>query len=237
MNLNKLKEDVLKANLKLVEYGLVTLTWGNVSGIDRDNGLIVIKPSGVDYDKMKSDDMVVVDLNGNVVEGNLNPSSDTPTHIELYKSFKGIGGIAHTHSTYAVIFAQARKEIPCFGTTHADHFFGNIPLTRVLSEKEVNDNYEKYTGTVIIERFKDLDPLSVPGVLAASHAPFAWGKNAMESVKHSLILEKVAEMAYGTLLLNPETEPIEDYVMNKHYMRKHGPDAYYGQVVSKVSKK
>jgi len=229
MTLKELKQQVFEANLKLVEYGLVTLTWGNVSAIDRSNGIVAIKPSGVDYDTMKLEDMVIVDLNGQLVDSKLNPSSDTPTHIELYKAFPKIGGIAHTHSINATKFAQANIEIPCFGTTHADHFFGNIPITRSLSEMEVNENYEKFTGRVIIERFNGIDPISVPGVLVASHAPFAWGKTAAEAVKHSLILEKVAEMAYGTLALNPECKPIEDYILNKHYNRKHGPEAYYGQ--------
>ncbi|MCW8849551.1 MAG: L-ribulose-5-phosphate 4-epimerase [Melioribacteraceae bacterium] len=227
--MHKLKQDVLEANLKLVEHNLVTLTWGNVSAIDRTEGLVVIKPSGVEYDKMKSDDMVVVDLEGNLIEGIWRPSSDTPTHLELYKAFPQIGGITHTHSKYATIFAQAEIEIPCFGTTHADYFYGNIPLTRVLTKAEVEEAYEKNTGTVIIERFSNLDPLSVPGVLVASHAPFAWGKTASESVKHSLVLERVAEMAMSTLKLKPDCEPIEQYVLDKHYFRKHGPNAYYGQ--------
>lgn len=230
MSINQLKKDVLEANLKLVEYGLVTLTWGNVSAVDRTEGLIVIKPSGIDYDNMKAEDMVLIDMDGNPVEGKWRPSSDTQTHIELYKAFPQIGGIAHTHSLNATIFAQAEMEIPCFGTTHADHFYGNIPLTRVLSEKEVNTAYEKFTGTVIIERFNNLDPLSVPGILVASHAPFTWGKTAMDSVKNSLILERVAEMALGTMSLKNNCEPIEQYVMDKHYFRKHGPNAYYGQV-------
>ena len=229
MNLQKLKQEVFEANLKLVDYKLVTLTWGNVSAVDRPEGLVVIKPSGIDYDKMTADDMVVVDMDGNPIEGKCRPSSDTPTHIELYKAFPQIGGISHTHSTYATIFAQAEMEIPCFGTTHADHFYGNIPLTRVLTENEVNDAYEKNTGSVIIERFANLDPLTLPAVLVASHAPFTWGKTVDESVKHSLILERVAEMALGTLKLKSKCEPIEEYVLSKHYSRKHGPKAYYGQ--------
>lgn len=229
MSLNKLKKEVFEANLKLVEYGLVSLTWGNVSAIDRTEGLVVIKPSGVDYAEMSADDMVVIDMTGNPVEGKWRPSSDTPTHLELYKAFPQIGGIAHTHSNYATMFAQAETEIPCFGTTHADHFYGNVPLTRVLTEQEVNEAYEKNTGNVIIERFTNLDPLSVPGVLVASHAPFTWGKNAAESVKHSLILERIAEMALGTLSIKSNCDPIEQYVLDKHYFRKHGPNAYYGQ--------
>lgn len=229
MSLQKLKEDVLKANLKLVEYNLVTLTWGNVSAIDRTEGLVVIKPSGIDYSEMSPADMVVIDMNGNPVDGKWRPSSDALTHLELYKAFPQIGGITHTHSNYATIFAQAEIEIPCFGTTHADHFYGNIPLTRILTQQEVNEAYEKNTGSVIIERFTNLDPLSMPGVLVASHAPFTWGRTAGESVKHSLILERIAEMAFGTLSLKSNCKPIEQYVLDKHYFRKHGPDAYYGQ--------
>ena len=228
--LKDLKQKVLQANLDLVKYNLVTLTWGNVSGIDREKNLVVIKPSGVDYDKMKIDDMVVVDLNGKVVEGNLRPSSDTPTHIELYKNFKGIGGITHSHSEYATIFAQACKEIPCYGTTHADHFYGTIPVTRFLTKKEVEGNYELNTGKIIIERFKNLDPFAMPGVLLAGHAPFTWGRSPAESVKNNLILERVAEMAFAALQLNPELKVLPKHIINKHYMRKHGPNAYYGQI-------
>lgn len=229
MSLKELKEEVFEANIQLVKYNLVTLTWGNVSAIDRNEGLVVIKPSGVDYDKMTAEDMVVIDINGNLIEGKWNPSSDTPTHLELYKAFPNIGGITHTHSNYATIFAQAEMEIPCFGTTHADHFYGNVPITRILTEQEVNEAYEKNTGKVIIERFTNLDPISVPGVLVASHAPFTWGGNVGESVKHSLILERIAEMALGTLSLKSNCEPIEKYVLDKHYNRKHGANAYYGQ--------
>jgi L-ribulose-5-phosphate 4-epimerase len=229
MNLKSLKEKVYEANLKIVEYGLVTLTWGNVSAIDRSENLVVIKPSGIEYEEMTPDDMVVVNMEGKQIEGKWKPSSDTPTHLELYKAFPDIGGITHTHSLYATMFAQAKMEIPCFGTTHADHFYGSVPVTRILSEEEVDEAYEKNTGGVIIERFTNLDPQSMPGVLVASHAPFTWGKTAMESVKHSLILERIAEMAIGTLSLNPQSNPIEEYVLNKHYQRKHGPNAYYGQ--------
>ncbi len=227
--LKKLKEKVLQANLDLVKYNLVTLTWGNVSGIDREQNLIVIKPSGVEYDKLKIEDMVVVDLNGKVVEGKLRPSSDTPTHIELYKAFKNIGGISHTHSEFATIFAQACKEIPCFGTTHADHFYGAVPVTRFLTEKEVEENYELNTGKIIIERFKDLDTVATPGVLLAGHAPFTWGNSPAESVRNNLILERVARMAFSSLQLNPDLKILPDYIIKKHYMRKHGPDSYYGQ--------
>jgi len=225
-----LKRDVCQANLDLVGHGLVTLTWGNVSGLAPDSAHFVIKPSGVGYDVMKPEHMVVVSLEtGEAVDGKLKPSSDTPTHRLLFQKFQGIGGITHTHSTRATSFAQARREIPCFGTTHADHFYGPVPCTRPLTEAEIRDAYEHNTGLVIIERFKGLDPLAVPGVLVASHAPFAWGKNAAESVKNAVALEAVAEMALGTLALEPRMGPVEQYLLDKHYFRKHGKDAYYGQ--------
>jgi len=227
--LERLKKEVLNANHDLVKHGLVTLTWGNVSGIDRSKGLIVIKPSGVDYNKLTIKNMVVVDLNGKVVEGKKRPSSDTPTHIELYKAFPEVGGVTHTHSKYATIFAQVCKEIPCLGTTHADHFYGTIPVTRFLNEDEVNSGYELNTGKVIVERFEKISPLSMPGVLVAGHAPFSFGKNASESVRNGLILERVAEMALGTFQLNPDIKELTKYISEKHYKRKHGPDAYYGQ--------
>jgi L-ribulose-5-phosphate 4-epimerase len=227
--LEELKEKVLKANLALVRYNLVTLTWGNVSGIDRENGLMVIKPSGVDYEKMKSKDMAVVDLNGKRIEGKLNPSSDTPTHIELYKAFPNIGGISHSHSEYATIFAQASMEIPCFGTTHADHFNGPVPVTRFLTEEEVNSEYELNTGKIISERFKALDPESIPAVLVAGHAPFAWGKDPEDAVKNNLVLERVAKMAWSCLALKPNLKKLPEYIQKKHHERKHGNNAYYGQ--------
>lgn len=227
--LEKLKEDVYKANLQLVEFGLVALTWGNVSGISRAEGLIVIKPSGVDYNVMKPSDMVVMDMDGNIVEGNLRPSSDKATHTELYKAFPTIGGIAHTHSTYGTIFAQACTEIPCLGTTHADHFHGTIPVTRFLTDEEVESGYEKHTGAVIIEKFADLDPVAMPGVLLAGHAPFCWGKNPDDAVRNSFILERVAEMALSTYQVNPDVVEIPKHISEKHYLRKHGPNAYYGQ--------
>ena len=230
--LKDLKQKVLKANLDLVKYGLVTLTWGNVSGINRKKGLVVIKPSGVDYNKMKSEDMVVVDLNGKVVEGKLKPSSDTPTHIELYKSFKNIGGISHTHSEFATIFAQACKEIQCLGTTHADNFNGTVPLTRFLTEEEVKDNYELNTGKIIVERFKNLDADTLPGVLVSGHAPFTWGKNPDDAVKNSLVLERVAKMAYISLQINPSLSSLPAHILKKHHLRKHGENAYYGQTKS-----
>jgi L-ribulose-5-phosphate 4-epimerase len=227
--LEKLKEEVWKANLDLVKHGLVVLTWGNVSGIDCESGFVVIKPSGVDYDKMEIEDMVVVDLNGNVVEGNKKPSSDTPTHVELYKAFPKLGGITHTHSNFATMFAQACKKIPCLGTTHADHFYGSIPVTRILTKEEVEKAYELNTGKIIVDTFSRLDITNMPAVLVAGHAPFAFGKNAGDSVKNALVLERVAEMAIGTFQLNPQVSNLPDYISEKHYIRKHGPNAYYGQ--------
>jgi len=225
----ELKEEVFKANIDLVKYDLVTLTWGNVSGIDREAGLIVIKPSGVEYETMKAEDMVVLDMDGKICEGNLKPSSDTPTHLELYKAFPKIGGITHSHSRYATMFAQACQEIPCFGTTHADHFYGPVPVTRFLTRKEVSGGYELNTGKLIVERFVTLDPIATPAVIIAGHGPFTWGKTAEESVKNNLVLEQIAQMALGTLQLNPDVKALPDYIKDKHYKRKHGPDAYYGQ--------
>lgn len=226
--LEALKEVVLKANLNLVKHGLVLFTWGNVSGFDREKGLLVIKPSGVSYDVMKAEDMIVVDLNGKVIGGNLKPSSDTLTHIELYKAFPEIGGIVHTHSTYAVAWAQALKAIPAMGTTHADHFYGEIPCTRELTKEEVDRGYEKETGTVIIETFKNIDPLHVPGVLVGNHGPFAWGANAEKAVYNAVVLEEVARMALFTVQLGNDN-PIRQYLLDKHFNRKHGKNAYYGQ--------
>ena len=227
--LEQLKKQVLEANQALGSSGLVKLTWGNVSGIDRAKGLVVIKPSGVAYEDLKAKQMVVVDLNGKVVEGDLNPSSDTSTHLILYKAFKNIGGVTHTHSAHAVMFAQAEREIPCLGTTHADHFMGNIPLARCLTKKEVNDDYEVHTGHVIVERFKKLNPVEMPGVIVSHHGPFTWGKNAMDAFRNAVILEAVAEMALGTYMLNPKAPLLPSHILDKHYSRKHGPDAYYGQ--------
>ncbi|MCX7983674.1 MAG: L-ribulose-5-phosphate 4-epimerase AraD [Bacteroidetes bacterium] len=225
----KLKKEVFEANLKLVEWGLVSLTWGNVSGIDREKGVVVIKPSGVPYAELTPNHMVVVDLNGNLIDGELKPSSDTPTHLELYRMFPAIGGIAHSHSTYATAFAQARVEIPCVGTTHADVFNGPVPVTRFLTKKEVETQYELNTGKVIIERFKNLDPQSLPGVLVAGHAPFTWGSSALEAVEHMLSLERIAEMALYTLILQPTSQQLPKYILRKHFQRKHGSGAYYGQ--------
>jgi L-ribulose-5-phosphate 4-epimerase len=227
--LEDLKDQVCQANVDLAACGLVTLTWGNVSGIDGDRDRVVIKPSGVPYERLRPADMVVVDLEGCVLEGDLRPSSDTPSHVLLYRHFDGAGGITHTHSRHATMFAQARREIPCLGTTHADHFFGTVPVTRPLSTEEVEADYEGNTGRVIVERFADLDPRAMPAVLVAGHAPFTWGKDAAESLNNAAALEAVAEMALGTWLLDSQAPLLEAYVLNKHYQRKHGPEAYYGQ--------
>jgi L-ribulose-5-phosphate 4-epimerase len=227
--LEKLKTEVLNANRSLVQYGLVILTWGNVSGIDREKNLVVIKPSGIEYDKLTIDDLVVVNLDGRVVEGNRRPSSDTPTHLALYRAFDNIGGISHTHSDYATTFAQAGCAVHCYGTTHADYFNGTIPITRLLTKSEVNRDYELNTGKVIIECFQGLDPLAMPAVLVAGHAPFTWGKNATEAAKNSYILEKVAQLAFQSILLNENLTELPEYIRQKHYLRKHGPSAYYGQ--------
>ncbi len=227
--LEQLKVEVCRANLDLVGHGLVTLTWGNVSGISDDRQRVVIKPSGVSYDEMKPEHMVVVDLDGNVVDGDLRPSSDTPSHVLLYRHFDGIGGITHTHSSHASMFAQARVEIPCFGTTHADHFFGPVPIARPLTQQEVETAYEANTGQVIVERFAEIDPLEMPAVLVAGHGPFAWGKNAAESVKNAVALEAVAEMAIGTMSIRRDAPALESYLLQKHHQRKHGANAYYGQ--------
>ena len=227
--LEELRRLVCAANRDLVTTGLVTLTWGNASGIDRRKGLIVIKPSGVSYDELQPEGMVVVDLEGNVVEGDLKPSSDTPTHLVLYRSFASIGGVVHTHSRHATMFAQARREIPCLGTTHADHFHGPVPVTRPLSQQEVEEDYEGHTGRVIVERFRGLDPNAMPAVLVAGHAPFTWGKNPEKALDNSVALEAVAEMALGTWTIDRAAPELEPWVLEKHYRRKHGPAAYYGQ--------
>ena len=227
--LEQLRADVFRANLDLVRHGLVTLTWGNASGIDRTSGRVVIKPSGVDYDSMTTDDMVILDLDGNVVGGHLRPSSDAPTHLLLYHSFSEIGGIVHSHSTHATMFAQACREIPCLGTTHADHFRGPVPVTRFITADEVRMGYERETGKIIVERFLEINPVDTPGVLVAGHAPFAWGRNPADAVNNSLILERIAQMALGALQLRPAITPLPEYLQEKHYQRKHGPKAYYGQ--------
>ena len=229
--LEELKNQVCRANLELVARGVVIYTWGNVSGISDDRKFMVIKPSGVSYDEMSPDDMVVVDVNsGQRVEGKWNPSSDTKTHLELYRKYSSIKGIVHTHSVNAVAFAQAGISISALGTTHADYFYGNIPCTRELSQSEVMDDYETNTGKVIIETIENLnyDPMAIPGIIVKNHGPFAWGKNPSNSVYNAVVLEKVAEMALKTLILNPKAD-IKSYVLDKHYMRKHGPNAYYGQ--------
>ncbi len=226
--LDELKERVYKANLDLVKLNLVIFTWGNVSAIDREKGLVVIKPSGVSYDDMKAEDMVVLDLDGNIVEGKLKPSSDTPTHLVLYKAFKEIGGVVHTHSEWATSWAQAGKSIPALGTTHADYFYGEVPCTRKLTSDEVTRAYEVETGNVIVETFSTLDPMAVPGVIINNHGPFAWGKDAENAVHNAKVMEEVAKMAYHSLQLNPNAE-IDRFLLDKHYSRKHGTNAYYGQ--------
>ena len=229
--LEELKRQVLEANLLLPKYGLVTFTWGNVSGIDREQSLVVIKPSGVEDDGMTAEDMVVVDLDGQLVEGKWRPSSDTPTHVELYKAYPQLGGIVHTHSTYAVAWAQAGKDIPCYGTTHADYFYGPIPCARHLTTAEVDDGYEKNTGTVIVETFRTrgIDPAHVPAVICFSHGPFVWGKDPAEAVYHAVVVEEVAKMALLTRQIEGAAAPAPQHIQDKHFMRKHGPNAYYGQ--------
>ena len=226
--LEKLKNDVFKANLELVENGLVIHTWGNVSGRDRESGLIVIKPSGVNYSLMTPGDMVVIDLEGDVVEGKFKPSTDAPTHLLLYKTFISVGGVVHTHSSFATSWAQAGRAIPPFGTTHADHFYGEVPCTRLLTQKETENDYEINTGKIIIEKLGKTDPLTVPSVLVSGHGPFCWGKDAENAVYNAIALEEIAKMAFYTVLLG-KTEPIDNFLLNKHFKRKHGEDAYYGQ--------
>ncbi len=226
--LKELKQQVFEANLDLVKHQLVVFTWGNVSGIDRDKGLVAIKPSGVSYQKMKAGDIVIVDLEGNIVEGGLKPSSDTPTHLELYKNFQKVGGIVHTHSEWATSWAQAGLGIPPYGTTHADYFYGEVPCTRKLTEGEVKENYELNTGKVIAETFSGLDPAALPGVLVNGHGPFSWGKDARAAVYHAVVMEEIAKMAFRTRVLGA-TRSIDQYLLDKHYLRKHGKGAYYGQ--------
>ncbi len=225
----ELKKRVLEANLMLPKYGLVTFTWGNISEIDREHGVIAIKPSGVEYDEMKADDIVLLDLDGNIIEGSLRPSSDTPTHIELYKKWNDIGGICHTHSMYATSWAQSERAIPCYGTTHADYFYGSVPVTRTLTSDEIGKDYEKNTGLVILECFRNIDPVSMPGVLCANHGPFTWGCDANEALHNAVVLETIARMATLTEMNNPMAKKAPSYLIDKHYERKHGPNAYYGQ--------
>lgn len=231
--LEKLKEDVWKANLQLPEHGLVVFTWGNVSGFDRESGLFVIKPSGVEYDKLTPGDMVVMDLNGNKVEGRLNPSSDTPTHLVLYRNFPGIGGIVHTHSRWATAWAQAGRDIPAYGTTHADYFYGPVPCTRRMKSREIEGAYEAETGKVIVEEFTDRNPADIPAVLVRSHGPFTWGKDCFEAVYHAVVLEETARMAALSEWLAPggpgSLDPMQQKLLDKHFLRKHGENAYYGQ--------
>ena len=229
--LEELKKRVYEANMLLPKYGLVTFTWGNVSEIDRESGLFVIKPSGVDYDLLTPDDMVVMDLNGNKVEGRYRPSSDTPTHLELYKAFPEIGGIVHTHSSYATSWAQAGRSIPCYGTTHADYIYGEVPCLRCLTKEEIDEAYETNTGKVIIETLetRGINPVYTPGVLCTNHGPFTWGKDAAEAVHNAVVLEEVAKMATRTELINPKVQPAPDCIRDKHFFRKHGANAYYGQ--------
>lgn len=229
--LEKLKKEVFEANLELVRQDLVIYTWGNVSGIDREKGLIVIKPSGVDYDIMKVEDMVVLNLDGEVVEGDLRPSSDAATHLELYRRFKDIKGVVHTHSSWATSWAQAGRDIPCYGTTHADYFYGSVPCTRALSKEEIEGEYELNTGKVIVETFekRSLKPLEVPGVIITSHGPFSWGKSPKDAVHNAKVIEEVAKMAYRTEKIAARASDIDENLLNKHYLRKHGANAYYGQ--------
>ena len=229
--LEELKKKVYEANMELPRRGLVTYTWGNVSGIDREKGLFVIKPSGVEYDELRPEDLVVMDLDGNQVEGELNPSSDTKTHLVLYNAFPQLGGIVHTHSPYAVGWAQAGEDIPCFGTTHADYFYGPVPCARHLTQAELDEDYELNTGKIIVETFKErgIDPVAVPAVICFSHGPFTWGKDAAQAVYHAVVLEEVAKMAIYTRQVRPEALPAPQRILDKHYLRKHGPGAYYGQ--------
>jgi L-ribulose-5-phosphate 4-epimerase len=231
MMLPELRSQICEANRALEPSGLVRLTWGNVSGIDRESGLWGIKPSGVDYGALTPADIVLMDLEGNIVEGKLRPSSDTKTHLHLYREFLEIGGITHTHSLYATIFSQAGRELPCYGTTHADHFYGTVPIVRALNQDEVDEDYEHFTGVAIVERLRELglNPLEMPAVLQRHHAPFTFGKNAMDSVKNSIALEMCAQMALSSLTLNPNLAPVPQHILDKHHLRKHGPGAYYGQ--------
>lgn len=229
--LEQLKEEVLKANLALPAYGLVTFTWGNVSAIDPETNYVVIKPSGVDYEVMQAKDMVVVNLEGKIIEGSLKPSSDLPTHLEFYRQFKGIGGVVHTHSQNATSFAQAGEDVLALGTTHGDYFYGTIPCTRAMREEEIKQDYELNTGKVIVETFEErkIDPLQIPGVLVRSHGPFTWGTTAMEAVHNAVVLEELCSMAFKTKLINPKVESMPQNLLDKHFLRKHGPGAYYGQ--------
>jgi L-ribulose-5-phosphate 4-epimerase len=232
----KLRKAVCDANIELQKRNLVICSWGNVSGIDRIKGVVAIKPSGVPYDELTPDKIVLLDLNETVVKGQLKPSSDTPTHLELYKNFKNVGGICHTHSTNATIWAQSCKEIPCFGTTHADHFYGSIPVTEIMTKDQIQSDYELNTGKVIVRRFAGMDPMKMPGVLVANHGPFTWGKSPADAVEAMVVLEQIATMALGTITINPNQSPISKALLDKHYLRKHGKNAYYGQNTQKQEK-
>jgi len=226
---DELRQRVCEANLALQRHGLVVFTWGNVSEIDRAAGVVAIKPSGVSYADLTPEGIVLVDLDGRVVEGTLRPSSDTPTHLELYRAFDGVGGICHTHSLYATMWAQAQREIPCFGTTHADHFYGPVPVTEAMTPEEIAEAYEQNTGRVIVRRFAGMDPLRMPAVLVANHGPFTWGRGPAQSVENAVVLEQVARMAFGTLVVNARQQAVSQALLDKHYLRKHGTNAYYGQ--------
>lgn len=227
--LEQLKREVYEANMLLPKYGLVTFTWGNVSGIDRESGLFAIKPSGINYENLTPDDMVIVDLDGNKVEGRYNPSSDTATHLELYKAFRDMGGIVHTHSNWATSWAQAGRGIPCYGTTHADYMYGEVPCVRNLTKEEINEGYEKNTGRLIVEYYRETDYMAMPAVLCKNHGPFTWGKDAGDAVHNSVVLEEVAKMAAQCEMINRHNQPAPQELQDKHYYRKHGADAYYGQ--------
>lgn len=225
----ELKKTVCEANIELQRRGLIIYSWGNVSGIDRKAGVVAIKPSGVKYDELTPEKIVLLDLEGNVVEGELRPSSDTPTHLELYRNFESVGGICHTHSVNATMWAQACHPIPCFGTTHADHFYGEVPVTEVMTKKQIESDYELNTGKVIVERFSGIDPMQMPAVLVANHGPFTWGASPEKAVQNAVVLEEVAKMALGTISISPKQKEISQVLLDKHYLRKHGKDAYYGQ--------
>lgn len=229
--LEELKQKVYEANMLLPKYNLVTFTWGNVSGVDREKGVFAIKPSGVPYDELRPEDIVIVDFDGNKVEGDMNPSSDTPTHAWLYKNWDDIGGIVHTHSSYATSWAQSGRDIPCYGTTHADYYYGPVPCLRCLTKEELDEAYELNTGKLIVDEFaaRNIDHNAVPSVLCKNHGPFAWGKDPIKAVESAVVLEEVGKMAYRTELINPKVAPAPQYLQDKHYFRKHGPNAYYGQ--------
>ena len=225
----QLKKEVCQANIELQKQNLVIYSWGNVSGIDRKAGIVAIKPSGVAYDELTPEKIVLIDLDGKKIEGDMNPSSDTPTHLELYRNFQSIGGVCHTHSPNASMWAQGQREIPCFGTTHADYYYGPVPVTKMMTAEEIQSDYELNTGKVIVRRFADIDPVQMPAVLVANHGPFTWGRSPAAAVESAVVLEQVAVMALGTITINPKQNAISKVLLDKHYLRKHGKDAYYGQ--------